>query len=461
MVVPNTIEIPGAGSDIYAATRVVSLIPGDGTDLTIAAALAALPAEGGLIFIKQGTYAIAASLVIPDKPVAIRGAGDGTIIDIGANAITAFTTAFDRDLSFESFRVTGNGSAGQGFFDYTGAAARVSQLTFRSILVGNYDGASNSVETIIRSTIAVLNNVRVSDSFFVVPLSVAGRFISVAATGGDFRVERSHVFGSGGVSGNPQLFAENCEFSIGANGMALVGNSGIDNCAFTGASTVQGIAQCRISGCNFDGGTKLRFTGSRNLVVNSVFLSVIATHIETIGSQLSVVGCSFLNFTSEAVLISGASECIIVGNQGCKVTESGVGTNDNLYSNNTGFGGSSISGPNSVVNGARRKDSTDSTTDAFVVVFTHTNFKGLLGIGTVKNTDAVDTMDVRETVTDAFGVTSAFITSISPGNDYMLDPQTYINLARPPYTSYAVAVRSTVGGAPATYELHHVSQGDM
>jgi hypothetical protein len=337
------------GSDIYAATRVVSLIPGEGTDLTIAAALAALPVEGGLIFVKQGTYAIAASLVIPDKPVAIRGAGDGTIIDIGGNAITAFTTAFDKDLSFESFRVTGNGSAGQGFFDYTGVAARTSQLTFRSILVGNYNGASNSVETIIRSTVAVLNNVRVSDSFFVVPLSVAGRFISVAATGGDFRVERVHVFGSGGISGSPQLFAENCEFSIGANGMVLVGNSGIVNCAFTGASTVQGISQCRISGCIFEGGTKLRFTGSRNLVMNSVFSSVIATHIETIGSNLTVIGCSFTNFTSEAVLIIGASECVIIGNQGCKVTESGVGTNDNLYSNNTGFDGSNISASRSIV----------------------------------------------------------------------------------------------------------------
>lgn len=461
MVVPNTIEIPGAGSDIYAATRVVSLIPGEGTDLTIAAALAALPAEGGLIFIKQGTYAIAASLVIPDKPVAIRGAGDGTIIDIGANAITAFTTAFDRDLSFESFRVTGDGSAGQVFFSYTGIGARVSQLTVRSVLVGNYDGASDSIEIMFLSTLVAMSRVRISDSFFVTTLAAASRFISLPAASDDWRVERSIVTRSGGISGSPELFAESCDLSMGVNGITVTAGSVLLNCRITGDSLVTMTSRCRVSGCLFDLDAHLLFTGSPNLVANSVFRSVIATHIEATGSKLVVDGCSFANFGSEAILLTTATECVITGNENCEVTEAGGGVDSNRFDNNTGFAASTIIGPNSVVNGARRKDSTDSTTDAFVVVFTHTNFKGLLGIGTVKNTDAVDTMDVRETVTDAFGVTSAFITSISPGNDYMLDPQTYINLARPPYTSYAVAVRSTVGGAPATYELHHVSQGDM
>src|SRR4029079_15712140 len=73
-----------AGADIFAATRVVSLIPGDGTDLTIAAAIAALPAEGGYIYVKQGTYPQAATLTMPDKPVIIRGSGDGTVISLGA-----------------------------------------------------------------------------------------------------------------------------------------------------------------------------------------------------------------------------------------------------------------------------------------------------------------------------------------------------------------------------------------
>lgn len=103
--------------DIYAATRVVSLIAGDGTDLTIAAAIAALPAEGGLILVKQGTYPIAATLTMPDKNVVIRGTGDGTVVSPGANAISAFTVppglTAERTYTFEDFKILGTAVANQ------------------------------------------------------------------------------------------------------------------------------------------------------------------------------------------------------------------------------------------------------------------------------------------------------------------------------------------------------------
>lgn len=107
----------GAGSDVYAATRVVSLIAGDGTDLTVAAAIAALPAAGGRIYVKQGTYPLAATLTMPDKPVVIEGSGEGTIFDLGANAIAAFTvpnglTTF-RQYVFQDFKVIGTSIAAQ------------------------------------------------------------------------------------------------------------------------------------------------------------------------------------------------------------------------------------------------------------------------------------------------------------------------------------------------------------
>jgi hypothetical protein len=71
--------------DIYAATRVVSLIAGDGTDLTLEAAIAALPAEGGKIYLKQGTYVVpAAGYTLPNKDVVICGSGWGTIFDCAA-----------------------------------------------------------------------------------------------------------------------------------------------------------------------------------------------------------------------------------------------------------------------------------------------------------------------------------------------------------------------------------------
>jgi hypothetical protein len=118
----------GPDTNFYGPTRIVSLIAGEGTDLTIASAIAALPAEGGYIQIKPGTYPVAATMTMPDKSVVIRGSGEGTIIDLGANAISAFTvptglTAF-RKYVFEDFRVIGTSIADQRVVTVSDALAR-------------------------------------------------------------------------------------------------------------------------------------------------------------------------------------------------------------------------------------------------------------------------------------------------------------------------------------------------
>jgi hypothetical protein len=130
----SAVDNPGAGTtditinDLYAATRIVSLIPGDGTDLTIAAAIAALPAEGGTIFVKQGTYPISASLVLPDKNVTFVFAA-GSVIDIGSNAIALFTipnglTAV-REYLFTNPSVIMIGAVGQEFLRIDDAGGMV------------------------------------------------------------------------------------------------------------------------------------------------------------------------------------------------------------------------------------------------------------------------------------------------------------------------------------------------
>lgn len=114
----GTIGAQGAsGADIYAATRIVSA-SGDGTDTTIAAAIAALPSSGGLILVKQGTYSISSTVTLPDKDVVIRGCGEGaTIVDIGSNVIPAFTIpnglTAQRTYTFEDLRITGAAVANQ------------------------------------------------------------------------------------------------------------------------------------------------------------------------------------------------------------------------------------------------------------------------------------------------------------------------------------------------------------
>jgi hypothetical protein len=80
----------------------------------------------------------------------------------------------------------------------------------------------------------------------------------------------------------------------------------------------------------------------------------------------------------------------------------------------------------------------------------------MTGIGTVKNTGAND-MEVRENVTDAFGVSASVITTVSAGNDYLLDPQTNFSTVRPPHVSYGVDVRHP--GSATTFDLEYGGRG--
>jgi hypothetical protein len=151
----SAVDNPVAGStditieDIYAATRIVSSEPAEGTDLTIQAAIDNLPTEGGLIFVKEGTYTIAAPIALSDKSIIIVGAGDATVIDVGVNAISAFTipvlTAM-REIVFKDFKAIGGSVAGQILFQNNDTSGLISMLAenirasgFETILDTDYD----------------------------------------------------------------------------------------------------------------------------------------------------------------------------------------------------------------------------------------------------------------------------------------------------------------------------------
>lgn len=123
---PNRTPIQGFGTkkgSAHAATVVVNQ-DGSGNALTIAAGIALLPAGGGIVYVEGGTYALAATIATPNKPVTIIGAGRGvTILDLGSNAIAAFTIANDQNYGFRGFTVKGDGTVGQKGFNYTKTAA--------------------------------------------------------------------------------------------------------------------------------------------------------------------------------------------------------------------------------------------------------------------------------------------------------------------------------------------------
>jgi len=564
----------GAGSDVYAATRVVSAA-GDGTDLTVAAAITNLPAEGGRIYVKQGTYSLAATNNLPDKPVDIIGSGDGTVFDLGANAIAAFTIqdilTERRAYTFQNFKVIGNGVASQqivdiadsNFFavttikrvnsedvkfpvDITGSGFSSTEATqvdiedcwFVPVAAGDgalcqNSGFSSSVSVTCRNvnfydqndnTIGgTINN----DNFS--SLDIVFYDCNISYTGEDglntIRAENSRIFNYLGQ-----------DVATNANSIFL-GGLGVDddnihpscsfvNCNVVGMSWIFGEQVTATGGwwdsttisaevtngkCTFDG---VVFRTASDVPQFPHFGATPTAFIRD-GGELNIIGCRFTNpgnlveryieaadsmyiaYCAFASMAAGATHCgihvtgpnnLIVG---CDfdslwaappVKEEGVNAIANVYADCIGLNGNggtasvyqatpSLVSP-TTFNGSALFSATGNTTDAFVTVKmtlsglgtsdpgTRVNPSGLIGNGTIKNTGA-NSMEVRETVTDAFGTTSSATTTVTAGNDLLLSMAVNINTARPPYVSYMIEVKSTTPGNATSYNYKHAMNSDV
>jgi hypothetical protein len=502
MVTPNTIENPvdTSGLNIFAATRIVSLIPNDGTDLTIAAAVAALPAEGGTIFIKQGVYAITAPIVIPlGKSIVFQGAGADlnalgataqacTVLDMSAGAagIALFTQACPGALIrsacyFRDFSVLGDNVSAQKFIELTGVDAGM-RIECMDVDIYRVRDIVNTVEdtdayfSFCKLELALLGN----SSFFrnsgpggelvwyevdaVVGVATTDAIIAGAFPDPDWHVTDSYLGGGGGST-----YAVNVirwqTFNIDA---AIVNVSGTTSrvdqihAVDVGITFASGI--CSIGDSLFfnggPGSYVLSFGGANNAVANCIFNGGVTRAIDVLAAAVDTVitGNSFVAYGTEEVR-TASTGTIVTGNANARVTEIG-GANLNIYDNNSGFSGSTIIGLDSVVEGSREFEATAVATPgvAFTIVFTHAGPKGIFGIGTVKNV-GLETFEIEETAVDAFGVSGSVITTLLIATDYMLDAQTNIGGARPPHVSYTVAVRHLIN--PSVYDLRFTSQGSV
>ncbi len=108
------------------ATLVVNPTAGLGDATTIQEALDMLPAGGGSILVREGTYNITTTITPPvNKPVSIYGCGDATIINLAANAIPAFSIptpyTSNTPIRFFDMKVTGTEVALQTLIQYNDA----------------------------------------------------------------------------------------------------------------------------------------------------------------------------------------------------------------------------------------------------------------------------------------------------------------------------------------------------
>jgi len=88
----------------------------------ISAAIAALPATGGSIYLMEGTYIVDAGITIPNN-VSISGAGAATIIKLKTTTNTSFQLLTNSDtttgtrVNIKNLQIDGNKAGNVGFFD--------------------------------------------------------------------------------------------------------------------------------------------------------------------------------------------------------------------------------------------------------------------------------------------------------------------------------------------------------
>jgi len=471
----------GGGRTPEAATFVVSPVAGVGDYMTIEQAVAAAPVQGADIYLREGTYAPVATIALPtDRPIKIRGAGAVGIAQItiptGA-AIFSLAAGSTAEYSFSGFKGIGDSSVGQSLFSIDSAVDfygdDVEVVDCESIVVTTTTPTVEFTDCLFAMTTADWSFWRGTAGGKLVwnyvnatrPATSSSNAISGAP---EWVVTTSYVGGTG-YGAYALLHVLWQGFKLDFSDVTINGaNSKVDECDFTSVG-ISGVGASFICSDSFftgagSSGFQLALQGAQNAIAGCIFdgAATLGIDLAAGATDTAVSGCVFSSNYGTAALRTASTGLVASANRGLLVVEIGPADN-NRFSDIVA--GSTIIGPNTTVNGALRKDDTgNSTGDAYATILDHTNPKGLLGIGTVLNTDGANSLTVKETVTDAFGNTVSVETVVLAGDDYMLDPQTNFddgggNIAYPPFVEYKVELKSTSMGNAATYELHHMSQG--
>lgn len=420
-----------------AATLVVSKTPGVGDYTTIQAALDALPAEGGYILIRESPTPYQENLTI-GKSVVLRGCGrDATVIDIGSadNTAAMSMTASPLNVFVQNLSIIGDSSKIQSVLDIP---------AFSSF---------------------IFDDVQVTNALYIVKTA-------------DF----------------PEVAFRNCRFDMpgvagwsfwksSVNGGLMYWDTVEANISHVSASAITGRIDWEVTSSFAGGGTGYSTYDLGLFVVQDFFVNhaLFTVHLDhshivnleggeikwsLLGSKQTITGSHWSTSDGNpSIDMQGSSSvisaCVFEGSGGSVMVAEAGSADSNQYNGNVGFAGSTLIGPASVVNGARRADASGTTAAAYVNVFTLTNQKGLTGVGTVKNTGVTNTMTVKETATDAFGVTDTVETDVTPGDSLNLSAQANVGTSRPPYVSYGLDVKDKVAASHTTYTTSMVGQGAL
>lgn len=149
-------------------STVLVAVDGSGDYDNIQDGIDALPASGGIVYIKEGTYTISASITIAIDNVALKGAGYATIIKIrdnhnlDINAIEAFNQSY---IYIEGLSIDGNKAnqaAGEmhGVFFDTVAYSKIINCWFENLQEGEGVYLTASTFNVISNNSSINNDER-------------------------------------------------------------------------------------------------------------------------------------------------------------------------------------------------------------------------------------------------------------------------------------------------------------
>ena len=470
----------GVSGGTQLARAATFVVKGDGTGdyTTIEAAVAAAPATGADIYVREGTYAPATTITLPlDRSIKIRGAGAvGITVITMPTGVPLFSVAggSTAEYSFAGFKAQGDGSASQSLI------STASSVNFY------FDDVETDTCTRIVNTTAQPTVVFTNCEFNNMPSSIF-QFWS-GTSGGKLvwnYVSASHGSGNfspGAVVGDPEWIVATgyiggpaySTYALGhvvwhnlrldtANVTISVANSRIDSCEFQNVGITVTADDFICDGSVFSGGDstsafQIKLSGDHGAMTGNLFQGGVARAIDILSTSTDnvVSGNWFFAYVSEG-LQTASSALVASGNTGLEVVETGAADNNRFFDITSA---STIIGPSTTVNGVLRKDVVGgTTTDVFVDQFTHLNTKGMTGSGSIKNTGGSNTMTVRVTAIDAFAVTDTATFDILPGASATYTMMDAVGTALSPFVSYVVAVKSTSAGNATTFTLHHATTG--
>jgi parallel beta-helix repeat protein len=163
-------KIVADGSTSQNPERADYVVPAAGTSAqaTINAAITALPASGGVVYLTEGTFIIDGSITLPNN-VTLMGSGEATVIklkDSTASAVNMISSTSTSAVKVANLRIDGNKAVSNNTFNHVGiymssvgTGLTASGATIDNVTVDNIGGpASHGIHILAGSNATITNS---------------------------------------------------------------------------------------------------------------------------------------------------------------------------------------------------------------------------------------------------------------------------------------------------------------